>query len=215
MNKIYTKQVSSMIYTSSKYLTISRFIAYLEQIKAIMAKGAHLDIAEIGKGNGFVSAILREQGYNVVTIDFDDSLKPDILSSIFDLSENVKQKFDIVGCFEVLEHIRFEEFEKALVNIKSITKPNGTVLISVPYVGYTFRLQLYLSKYGERQLPLVFRLPMFWKEHKFNGQHYWEAGKKGYSIRRIEKLLNKHYSVISKWKHPYNKSQIFFDCKVK
>ena len=50
----------------------------------------------------------------------------------------IKKKFDIITCFETLEHFSIKDQVILLNQIKNLIKPNGTIYISVP-------LEVYLS----------------------------------------------------------------------
>jgi hypothetical protein len=38
-------------------------------------------------------------------------------------------------------------------------------------------------------------IPMFYKKHKFDGQHYWEIGKKNYTQKKIRKIMENIFKV--------------------
>ena len=213
---IYKPQVDSSIYLTDDYLGIGRFLSSHQQLTSVLklAGGESIDtIAEIGIGNVFTSALLRNFGFNLTTIDFDPNLNPNIVCSVTELPRKVKQQFDLVLCFEVLEHLRFNDFSTALQNIAAITR--SYLIMSLPYAGLTFKIHLYLSKYGERQLNIIKRTPLFWKSHVFNGGHYWEPGKKGFSRRRVRRNISPYFHIQREWLHPYNYSQVFYLCKKK
>jgi len=99
---------------------------------------AELRMLEIGCGNGSVLAYLKENGVNIGGGDiFIEGLKfcqqradPVALYQVDILSLPFHNDFDIIGVFDVLEHI--EEDEKALAEISQALKPGGTIFITVP-----------------------------------------------------------------------------------
>ena len=99
---------------------------------------AELRMLEIGCGNGSVLAYLKEKEVNIEGGDiFIEGLKfcqqrsdPVALYQVDILSLPFRNDFDIIGVFDVLEHI--EEDEKALAEISQALKPGGTILITVP-----------------------------------------------------------------------------------
>ncbi len=209
----YNLQVDAAKYLNENYLGAARFLGYHEQLMSVFKLKDVKTIAEIGPGNGVTTALLRHFGYEVQTIDFDYRLSPDIECSILQLQERVHQTFDVVLCFEVLEHLEFEDFEAALQNLNAIT--NQYLILSLPYVGYTIKFLAYLSRLGERKIEFIKRIPPFWKTHVFNGEHYWEIGKKGYSRRKIREVLSRHFQIHKEWLFTYNHSQLFYQCQKK
>jgi len=205
-------QVNKEIYRSKDYMSVGRFMSYHHQIKILMSLPECDSFCEIGKGNGITSALMQNFAYNITCVDFDADLKPDIVCSIFEL-DKIDKKFDVVAAFEVLEHLPFDKFDEALENMALIS--NKYIVLSLPYSGITLKIELYLSKYGERFMRFIKRIPLCWKKHHFDGQHYWELGKKGFSVKRIKSVLKKHFILQSVQFFGYNHSQIFFICEKK
>jgi Methyltransferase domain len=211
----YPPQIDSDIYFSRHYLSPERFVGFSEQVNAVVDSANDSDngraietIAEIGKGSGVTAAILREFGFDLSTIDFDPAVKPDIVASILDLESEINRQFDAVLCFEVLEHIRFEDVPQALQNLKAIT--GKKLFISLPYAGVTFKWQMLMAKYRSISLTLSKRIPMFWARHRFNGEHYWEPGKRGFSLGKIEQLFRENFKIKKRWFHPDNEVHVFY-----
>jgi len=178
-------QIEPDEYAPLKYNSPERLYSYGSQIETILeTKPQH--ILEIGIGNGFVSRYLRDCGVRVVTLDLDARLKPSICGSVTDLPF-IDNSFSTVSCCEVLEHLPYEIVPKALTELARISKQN--VVISVPEVSPYFQWAYDLPFIGHGR---ALRSLHFWpwgKDHVFDGEHYWELGKKNYSLHAFMKTL--------------------------
>jgi len=179
-DRVPVVQVEADHYFSSNYDTKERFCSYWHQIQeSISLKPEKL--LEIGIGNGFFSRYLKERGLNVVTLDIDKRLEPDVLGTILDLPF-ADESFDVVACYELLEHLPFNDFLKALQAIFRVS--SAFALLSTRDIGKVYRFDIEIPLIGEikRLIPLPrLRKPA----HSFDGQHYWEIGKAGYSLQRV------------------------------
>jgi len=143
-------------------------------------------------------------------MDIDAELKPDHIGSVLQMPFPDKH-YDVVCCFQVLEHLPYENFEAALSELFRVARRG--VIISLPDAGKV--LQLHISKICKKQMftwPFSRR-----KEHKFDGQHYWEINKKGYELNKIKDkiqsigkersfILEKEYRV---WENAFHHFFIF------
>lgn len=173
-------QVKPNHYFDNSYDTKERFISYWHQVNEIVRLEPE-SVLEIGIGSGFVSKYLKERGINITTLDFDPKLNPDTVGSVLDipLEDN---SFDVVACYEVLEHLPFENFFKAVSEIFRISKSQA--MLSLPDANRAYRLYIQIPKLGT--IKKIISLPRVQKPiHKFDGEHYWEIGKVGYSLNKI------------------------------
>jgi len=197
-------QKESAHYFDASYDTKERFISYWHQINEIIALKCE-KILEIGVGSGFVSKYLKERGVDIVTLDVDERLKPDYTGSVLNMPFP-DDSFDIVACYEVLEHLPYESVPRAFSEISRVSKQYA--IFSLPDANKCYRLYLKIPKLVEfkKLIPIPnIRKPI----HKFDGQHYWEIGKAGYPLARIVKdaqihglLLIKTYRV---YEWPYHR----------
>ena len=166
-------QVKPNHYFADSYNTAERKRSFSLQIKLI-EKTHPKSVLEIGIGNALVSQKLEKKGLSVTTLDIDKNLKPDIVADItkIPLPNN---SFDTVAAFEVLEHLPFGKFLISLKQMRRVSK--NFILFSVPDV--TPRVH-FLKK--------IFKKPKL-IPHCFDGQHYWEIGKKNYQIKKIIKNI--------------------------
>lgn len=178
------KQVDRSAYNFQKYCSIERWSSYWQQINEII-KCRPTSVLEIGVGDGVVADyLINNTDIKYTSMDIADDLKPDAIGSVdaMPLSDNA---FDLVCAFEVLEHLPFEKFEKSLKEMQRVSLKY--VLISLPHWGRHFAFSLSLPYFKKIKWQRKFNpLPM---KHKFDGQHYWEIGKRDFSLLKIKKSI--------------------------
>ena len=174
-------QVAPDHYINPSYDSKERFISYWHQINEIITLNPK-EVLEIGIGNGFVHNYLKEKSVKIKTLDIDKSLSPDVVGSVLKLPFT-SESFDIVVCYEVLEHLPYSEFPKALKEIHRVSQKH--VVLSLPDVTTVYRINLELPRIRpiKKLIPHPFHRPA---QHTFDGEHYWEIGKTGYPFKRIE-----------------------------
>jgi len=197
-------QVESNHYFNASYDTKERFISYWHQINEIIKLNPKT-VLEIGIGNGFVSDYLKKRGVNVTTLDIDERLNPDVVGSVLDMPV-LNESFDVVACYEVLEHLPFENFSKALAEIYRVSK--SYAVLSLPDASRAYCVYIHIPKIGifKRLIPLPrFKNPT----HKFDGEHYWEIGKAEYPLSKIINEIQKAGFKIEKtyrvFENPYHR----------
>lgn len=92
---------------------------------------------EVGCGTGIVLRLLESLGFRVFGLDINKKAleyakrgtKATLIQKSF-LTYNTKKLFDVVGAFDVLEHIRSDE--KFLRKSHDVLKPGGHVFLTVP-----------------------------------------------------------------------------------
>lgn len=197
-------QVEPNHYFNEFYDSKERWISYWHQINEIIKLNPKR-VLEIGIGNSFVSKYLKERKLNIVTLDIDSRLNPDVVGSVLNipLKDN---SFDVVACYEVLEHLPYENFSRALSEIFRVS--NSYAILSLPDVSRVYRLYVHIPKMGvfKRLIPLPrIKSPI----HKFDGEHYWEIGKAGYPLNIIIKDIQKAGFKIEKtyriFENPYHR----------
>jgi hypothetical protein len=86
----------------------------------------------------------------------------------------------------------FDQFERALENLSALCKKK--IIISLPDVRRLARIRIDLPVLGSFKIAIP--LPYKPKEHKFNGEHYWEIGAKGYPIGEIAEKIKMRFGRI-------------------
>lgn len=176
---MYSKQTDKTHYSGQAYRSGERWTSYWHQLELVRGTDAK-HILEVGVGAGIVARELRATGVAVTTLDIAEDLHPDKVGSVTAIPFP-DGAFDAVLAAEILEHIRFEDVPRALQEIARVAKSHA--IISVPHPGYIFSIAYKVPLLPK--IALLGRIPFFWKTHAFNGEHYWELGKRGYSVRRF------------------------------
>lgn len=165
---------------SDRYDEKGRFASYWHQIHEVkrLTPKSYL---EVGIGTGLVSSYLRNQGLSVTTLDIDSKLKPDINCSVLEIP-TPNNSFEVTACCQVLEHIPYDKFVPALVEIKRVTAKK--LILSLPDLERRYKILVNLPKIGTIEklieVPRVRRL-----RWSFNGEHYWNIGTGEHPLKRI------------------------------
>ncbi|UTW62729.1 class I SAM-dependent methyltransferase [bacterium SCSIO 12741] len=88
-------------------------------------------VLDFGCGSGYGSRLLKERFAEVVSFDvYPDDYKPKGIDVINDLSPYQEGNFDIITCFEVIEHVDEAGQEKLMQDLHRMMTDNGTLYIS-------------------------------------------------------------------------------------
>ena len=168
-------------YFDIDYDSKERFCSYWHQINEIISLEPKKAL-EIGIGNGFVIRYLRDKELNVTTLDIAHELRPDVAGAVLAIPFK-NGSFDVVVCCEVLEHLPYSEFSKALKEIHRVSRKH--VVLSLPDVTTVYRINIELPRIRPIKKLIVhpFHRPA---QHAFDGYHYWEIGKIGYPLKKVK-----------------------------
>lgn len=175
----YTPQVPKEHYACGSYRSSERWSSYWHQLE-LVRETLPQTVLEVGVGEGVVAQELSRGGITVTTLDIAQDLHPDVIGSVTNIPFPPKS-FDTVLAAEVLEHVPFGDVPTALGEIARVARK--AVVISLPHPGCVFFFSVKIPLLP--RIEIFFKIPFFWKQHRFNGQHYWELGKREFSLRRF------------------------------
>jgi len=168
-------------YFSREYDTKERFCSYWHQIDEILSLQPD-KLLEVGKGNGFVHRYLQQKGLQVTTLDILPDLKPSVVGTILSLPF-ANNSFDAVMCCEVLEHLPYRDFSKALREIHRVSK--GDAILSLPDHTPIYKFDIELPKIPSIRKLIPHPFPRL-TSHEYDGVHYWIIGKRNYQLKKIK-----------------------------
>jgi len=203
------------IYFGKNYDSKKRFLSYwhqIEEARKIKPESA----LEIGVGNKFTSDYLKKRNFNITTLDHNIQLNPDIAGSVLNIPIR-DNAFEVVMCYEVLEHMPFNKFPRALKEIKRISQKY--VLLSLPDTNKLFFFRLKLPMLGEIKKSIEIPISDFLKSEHSNPSyvrgHYWTIGSKGHSLEKIKKEIKEvGFSIKKTYRHYDVPNHRFFILKI-
>ena len=91
----------------------------------------NLKVLDFGCGSGYGSKVLKENFKDVTSFDvYPDSYIPKDIVVNQDIESVKKSKYDIITCFEVIEHINEEGQHKLMEDLSSLLTDKGILFIS-------------------------------------------------------------------------------------
>lgn len=170
-------------YKGKKYNKKERFVNYWHQIDEVLAFNPD-SVLEVGVGGHVVHSFLKSVIPDVRSLDIDPQTKPNIVGTITNIPLP-ETSVDVVLAAEILEHLPFEAFPKALSEIKRVSRLGA--VISLPHNGMTFSFSLKIPLIPWTRF--VFKIPYFWRKQTMTSEHYWEIGLKGYPLSRVKREM--------------------------
>lgn len=173
-------------YFDVNYDSKERFCSYWHQINEVIALNPK-EVLEIGIGNGFVHKYLKEINIKIKTLDINKRFSPDVVGSVLGIPF-FDESFEVIACYEVLEHLPYSEFTKALKEINRVSRKY--VILSLPDVTTVCCINIKVPKIRSIKslIPFPFIKPI---HHKFDSEHYFEIGKINYPLKKIESDIKK------------------------
>lgn len=197
----HMQQVDKSHYRFGKYAFEGRFVSYYWQLKEVLALDPS-SILEIGVGDRVLGSFIKNNtAVRYTSVDVAEDLHPDVVGSVLKLPFADKS-FDVACAFEVLEHLPFQEFDTALAELCRVARSH--IVISLPHFGPMVAFSLKIPFVPQIRIALKIPFP---KKHVFNGQHYWEIGKRNYPASLIHNRISTHGMLVKNFVpfgSPYN-----------
>ncbi len=91
----------------------------------------YLSVLDFGCGSGYGTKVLKEKFADVYSFDvYPDGYSPEGIDVCQDIAVIKQKQYDVITCFEVIEHMDEIAQQKLMDDLYSLTKPNGTLFIS-------------------------------------------------------------------------------------
>jgi hypothetical protein len=157
----------------------------------------------VGVGHGLTAQVLKWKGYQVTTLDIDEALNPDHVSSVHDMNMFSDGQFDVVLASHVLEHFAEPYLDTAL---QEIARVGRYAIIYLPVHGRHIQFRFIP---GFKGLDLGFILDFFNYFERPDGitprymsnQHFWEVGMRGFRVRDIIRRMSKFFTIVSVYRN--------------
>ncbi len=90
-----------------------------------------LKVLDFGCGSGYGSRILSEKFKDVTSFDvYPDNYLPDGINVVQDINKVRENKYDLISCFEVIEHMGEDAQNKLMDDLSNLLTERGTLFIS-------------------------------------------------------------------------------------
>ena len=168
-----------------RYESKRRLASYWHQVDEVARIGGKR-VLLVGKGTGTAEFMLRRERFDVVTLDIDAALAPDVVGDVASLPFP-DGRFDVAVCCQVLEHLPYELFPVGLGELHRVTSRG--VVLSLPDQGRSLRLDLKMPRVARRLLVTLPRARA--RAWSYDGQHHWEVNARGYGVRTIDEAIRR------------------------
>lgn len=203
------KSLDLDVYYSESYFSLQQLCSFAHQIHDIY-KLKPTSILEIGIGNGFTSTYLKKAGFEVLTVDINQKLNPDICSPIDSMHSYLDNKsFDLVVCCEVLEHMPFDRFEESIRIFKGLSK---RLYLTLPNYNTSYGFGGFI-KFPKIEKTITSFILQRRRKRLLDPEHFWEVNySKQTATKEITALLGKYYACVTPSFYQLNPYHLSFSC---
>lgn len=184
-------------------LHLSNFTNSYYQYRDVRRCGDARKLLIVGPGQGLDTMVFRWRGYEVTTLDIDDTFSPDVIASVHQLDMFDAAAFDVVIASHVLEHLPVAYLDRA---ISELARVGRFALVYLPVAGRHAQLRLipgfrYLDVSLIVDLFNYFSRPDGVRSTYGQGQHFWEIGRPGFTPRAVRRRLSVAFDVIDAYRN--------------
>jgi predicted SAM-dependent methyltransferase len=137
--------------------------------------------------------VFRKSGWHEVRLDIDPQTRPDVISSITDMSGLQPRSFDAIWSSHCLEHLYAHEVPSALMEFRRVLRSDGFALITSPDLELVASCLLehgldhvvYTSPMG----PITSHDMLFGHSSSIFQGHHFMAHKTGFTCASLGRLL--------------------------
>lgn len=200
-------------YEFGSYVNRARWLTYYAQLR-ILSAGSPQSVLEIGVGPGIVNAVLRARAVDVISVDINPALEPDVVADVRALPEHLLlRQWDWLLVSRVLHHIPGEEVPKVLDGLRRVNAKR--VLVTVPREDLSVQVSVRRTAGRSR----AFRLSGgSWLKARLRGRLIKSApsglwmlgGSRAFSRVEFRSLLASKFAIDDEFVLPDDPSHVFF-----
>jgi hypothetical protein len=184
-------------------LHLSNFVNAYYQYRDLQRFPGCRRVLIVGPGQGLQTEVLKWRGYDVVTLDIDETFNPDVVGSVHDLHMFRDGEFDAAIASHVLEHVPLRYLDRSLEELSRVAAHG---LVYLPVAGRHFQARV---QPGFKDLDLGVVLDLFNPLHRPDGnearycgrQHYWEVGMRGFRVRDLKTRFSQFFDVLHAYRN--------------
>lgn len=186
-----------------RQLNLSNFINTYCQYRDLQNFSGCRRVLIVGPGNGFDALVLRWRGYDVQTLDIDETFNPDIIGSVQNLHMFSDQQFDAVIASHVLEHLAEAHLDRSLAELSRVAR---NALIYLPVHGKHLQLKM-TPGFGQPERSVILDLFNYFERpdgvtpRYMEGQHYWEVGMRGFRVKDVTRRLSQFFVISQSYRN--------------
>lgn len=186
-----------------RQLDLSNFVNAYYQYRDVERLGNCRRVLIVGPGQGFQTDVLKWRGFDVTTIDIDDTFNPDVIGSVHEMAMFGDFQFDVAIASHVLEHLAVPHLDAAL---RELSRVGRHALVYLPVAGRHFQARL---QPGFKGIDLSVVIDLFNYFHRPTGlqarycqrQHYWEVGMRGFRVRDVKARMSRYFEVLDVYRN--------------
>jgi len=187
----------------SRQLHLSNFINSYYEYRDLQTLPDCRSVLIVGPGQGLDVQILRWRGYSVETFDIDTTFNPDHQGSVHDLGRFEIAQFDVLIASHVLEHLAEPYLDTALAEIARVSRH---ALVYLPVAGRHAQIR---CQPGIRDIDWHLTADFFAYFRRcdgrapryMSGQHFWEVGRRGFSVKSLVRRFARHFAILRHYRN--------------